>query len=68
MEAPRLDPSRRTYSGATGIYVRAIDPANGRWVNADIAQLDDESATRVMRDLNPPRLVTTLLDIIRENH
>lgn len=38
----QFDPTRRHLHGLTGIYVRALQD-DGRWGNADIIELTDES-------------------------
>jgi hypothetical protein len=43
---PSRMPAR--FRSITGIFVRAQTP-DGKWVNADIAQLDEESLTKWLR-------------------
>lgn len=44
----KFDPNRIEFDHATGIFVRAIN-TEGRWDNADIAQLDKESLLEFLR-------------------
>lgn len=44
----KVDPNRVHYDGMTHIFVRALSP-DGRWMNADIAQLDQPSLLSWLR-------------------
>lgn len=45
----RIDPERVAYSGSTGIYVRAQDPATDKWGSFDIAELTHDSLMAWLR-------------------
>ena len=44
----QVDPKRIHYDGMTNIFVRALSE-DGRWMNADIAQLDQPSLLAWLR-------------------
>lgn len=54
-----VDKTRRDQTGKTGIWVRARQ--NGRWCQADVAELDDDSLAKWIKANPECRHVAALL-------